>query len=147
MSFNKITVVGNLGRSVELRYLPDGTPVASFPMATNDKRKDKDGNVVETAIWFKVTVFGRQAETCAQYLDKGRQVYIDGVLRVDEWLDKENQKRYTLEVKASSVQFIDRAPEGQASAAGAGASAVANTKATGGAKAAPVDDDDSGIPF
>jgi single-strand DNA-binding protein len=74
MSFNKIIVVGNLGRDPELRYTPQGTPVCSFTMASNERRKDKSGEQQDVATWFKVNVWGKQAETVSQYLTKGRGV-------------------------------------------------------------------------
>jgi single-strand DNA-binding protein len=106
MSFNKITLVGNLGRDPELRYTPQGTPVCSFTLATNEKRKDRAGEMQDVTTWFRVTLWGRQAETASQYLTKGRPIYIEGRLRVEEWTDKDNKQRYTLEVHATDMQFI-----------------------------------------
>ncbi len=106
MSFNKITLVGNLGRDPELRYTPQGTPVCNFTLATNEKRKDKSGESQDVTTWFRVTLWGRQAETASQYLTKGRPIYIEGRLRVEEWTDRDNKQRYTLEVHATDMQFI-----------------------------------------
>ncbi|HSE34159.1 MAG TPA: single-stranded DNA-binding protein [Pyrinomonadaceae bacterium] len=106
MSFNKIILVGNLGRDPELRYTTQGTPVCTFSMATNERRKDKTGEMQDQTTWFRVTLFGRQAETASQYLQKGRSVYIEGRLRVDEWTDRDGKARYTLEVVASDMHFI-----------------------------------------
>lgn len=106
MSFNKITLVGNLGRDPELRYTPQGTPVCTFSMATNERRKDKSGEMQDITTWFRVTLWGRQAETASQYLTKGRTVYIEGRLRVDEWTDRDGKPRYTLDVNATDMQFI-----------------------------------------
>jgi len=106
MSFNKIILVGNLGRDPELRYTPQGTPVCSFSMATNEKRKDKVGEMQDVTTWFRVTLWGRQAEAASQYLTKGRPVYIEGRLRVEEWTDRDSKQRYTLEVHATDMQFI-----------------------------------------
>jgi single-strand DNA-binding protein len=106
MSFNKIIVVGNLGRDPELRYTPQGTPVCSFTMATNEKRKDRTGEMQDATTWFRVTLWGRQAETASQYLTKGRPVYIEGRLRLEEWTDRDNKQRFTLEVHATDMQFI-----------------------------------------
>lgn len=90
MSFNKITLVGNLGRDPELRYTPQGTPVCSFSLATNERRKDKTtGENNDIVTWFRVTLWGRQAETASQYLQRGRPVYIEGRLRVEEWTDRD----------------------------------------------------------
>ena len=106
MSFNKIILVGNLGRDPELRYTPQGTPVCSFTMATNERRKDKSGENQDHTTWFRVTLWGRQAETASQYLTKGRPVYIEGRIRVEEWTDRDGKSRYTLEVHATDMQFI-----------------------------------------
>lgn len=106
MSFNKVILVGNLGRDPELRYTPQGTPVCSFSMATNERRKDKAGEMQDQTTWFRVTLWGRQAETASQYLTKGRPVYIEGRLRVEEWTDRDGKPRHTLEVHATDMQFI-----------------------------------------
>jgi single-strand DNA-binding protein len=106
MSFNKITIVGNLGRDPELRYTPQGTPVCSFTVATNERRKDKAGEMQDMTTWFRVTLWGRQAETASQYLTKGRPIYVEGRLRVEEWTDRDGKQRYTLEVHATDMQFI-----------------------------------------
>ncbi len=125
MSFNKIILVGNLGRDPELRYTTQGTPVCHFSMATNDRRKDKNGEWQDHTMWFRVTLFGRQAENASQYLQKGRPVYIEGRLRVEEWTDRDGKARYSLEVQASDMHFIsagraDEPPIERAAAAGAG---------------------------
>ncbi len=106
MSFNKIILVGNLGKDPELRYTPQQLAVCSFTMATNDRRKDKAGEWQNVATWFKVTLWGRQAETASKYLSKGRPVYIEGRLGVEEWTDRDNNTRYTLAVNATDMQFI-----------------------------------------
>lgn len=134
MSFNKIIVVGNLGRDPEMRYTPQGTPVCSFTMATNEKRKDRAGLQQDVTTWFRVTVWGKQAETVSQYLTKGRSCYVEGRLRVEEWTDKEGKQRYTLEVNATDVHFIDSGeregiPVRQAAQAAAGAHAGARIPA------------------
>lgn len=106
MSFNRIILVGNLGRDPELRYTTQGNPVCSFSMATNERRKDRNGEMQDQTTWFRVTLWGRQAETASQYLQKGRPVYIEGRLRVEEWTDRDGKPRTTLEVSATDMQFI-----------------------------------------
>ena len=106
MSFNKITLVGNLGRDPELRYTPQGTPVCNISIATNERRKDKTGEMQDITTWFRVTLWGRLAETASQYLTKGRMIYIEGRLHVEEWTDRDGKPRYTLEVHATDMQFI-----------------------------------------
>jgi len=105
-SFNKITIVGYLGRDPELRYTPDGTPVCDFSVATTERRKDKAGEPQDITTWFRVTVWRRQAELAGQYLTKGRQVYVEGRLIQREYQDRDGHTRYSLEVTASDIQFI-----------------------------------------
>ncbi|HEX3101008.1 MAG TPA: single-stranded DNA-binding protein [Pyrinomonadaceae bacterium] len=112
MSFNKIIIVGNLGRDPELRYTPQGAAVCSFSMATNEKRKDKSGETQDVTTWFKVTLWRQQAENAAKYLTKGSPVYIEGRLRIEEWTDRDQNKRYTLDVQATDMQFISSRGEG-----------------------------------
>jgi single-strand DNA-binding protein len=106
MSFNKIIIVGNLGKDPDLRYTPQGAAVCSFSMATNEKRKDKSGELQDITTWFKVTLWRNQAQTAAKYLTKGSPVYIEGRLRIEEWTDRDNNRRYTLDVQATDMQFI-----------------------------------------
>ncbi len=106
MSFNKIILVGNLGKDPELRYTPQGIAVCSFTMATNEKRKDKTGEPQDITTWFKVTLWRQQAENAAKYLTKGSSVYIEGRLKIEEWTDRDNNNRYTIDVQASDMHFI-----------------------------------------
>jgi single stranded DNA-binding protein len=106
MSFNKITIVGYLGRDPELRYTPQGTAVCNMSIATTEKRRDASGETEEHTIWFRVTAWGRQAELAAEYLAKGRQVYVEGRLRREEYTDREGVQRGSLEVNASDIQFL-----------------------------------------
>ena len=105
-SFNRITIVGYLGRDPELRYTPDGTPVCDFSVATTERRKDRSGEFQDITTWFRVTVWRKQAELAGQYLAKGRQVYVEGRLIQREYQDRDGNTRYSLEVTASDVQFI-----------------------------------------
>jgi single-strand DNA-binding protein len=162
MSFNKITLVGNLGRDPELRYTPQGVAVCSFSMATNEKRRDKSGELQDLTTWFKVTLWRQQAENAAKYLTKGSPVYIEGRLRIEEWTDRDNNNRYTLDVQATDMQFIgsrsdgggggDYAPHHDEEAthsgppvSSGGPSGSASSASAGSAAAAPAPDDD--IPF
>jgi single-strand DNA-binding protein len=105
-SFNKITIVGYLGRDPELRYTPQGTPVCDFSVATTERRKDKGGEPQDSTTWFKVVFWGRQAEVASQYLSKGKQVYLEGRLSQREWQDRDGNTRTSLEVTGSDLQFI-----------------------------------------
>jgi single-strand DNA-binding protein len=105
-SFNKITIVGYLGRDPELRYTADGTPVCNFSVATTERRKGKSGDMQEITTWFRVNLWRRQAEVANQYLTKGRQVYIEGRLTQNEYQDRDGNTRTSLEVQATDIQFI-----------------------------------------
>jgi len=105
-SVNRVILIGNLGRDPELRFTAGGQPVASFTVATNERWNDRDGKVQERTEWHRIVVWGKQAETCANYLQKGRSVYIEGRLQTREWEDKEGQKRQTTEIVAQTVQFL-----------------------------------------
>jgi len=106
MSFNKIVIVGNLGKDPELRYTPAGDAVCNLSLATNEKRKDKEGNYNDVTTWFKVTLWRRMAENASKYLEKGNPVFIEGRLRVEEWQDRDGNNRWTLEVDGTDMQFI-----------------------------------------
>jgi single-strand DNA-binding protein len=143
MSFNKIILVGNLGRDPELRYTPQGTPVCSFSLATNERRKDRNtGENNDITTWFRVTLWGRQAETASQYLTRGRPVYIEGRLRVEEWTDRDGKPRHTLEVNATDMQFVGGGRGDEAGAPQAKAAAAANDPIPD--AGSPTDDD---VPF
>lgn len=106
MSFNKIIIVGNLGRDPELRYTPQSIAVCDFSLATNEKKKDKSGEMQEVATWFRVTLWRNQAENAAKYLKKGSPVYIEGRLSLEEWTDRDGNTRQTLAVQATDMHFI-----------------------------------------
>ena len=110
-SFNKIVIVGHLGRDPEIRYLPDGTAVCSFSVATSEKSK-RGGETQDITTWFKINAWGKQGEACNQYLAKGSLAYIEGKLSLNEYTDKDGNKRTSLEVRANDVQFLDRKPQG-----------------------------------
>ncbi len=106
MSFNKIIIVGNLGKDPDLRYTPQGIAVATMTIATNEKRKDKSGELQDVTTWFKVTLWRQMAENAAKYLSKGSPIYVEGRLQIEEWTDRDNNNRFTLAVNASDMQFI-----------------------------------------
>jgi len=158
MSFNKIIIVGNLGRDPELSYTPQGTAVCKFSVATNERRRDKAGEQQDITTWFRVTVWGKQAENVSRYLSKGRKVYLEGRLHVEEWTDREGKPRQSLEVNASDVQFIDSAGAGgvegipvrSQQSGGAGAPSGGAPRGGGGGARPPAggdDIEDDEIPF
>jgi single-strand DNA-binding protein len=111
-SVNRVILIGNLGRDPELRYTRDGQGVTNFSVATNERWRDKEGNNQERTEWHRVVVWGKQAENCAQYLQKGRSVYIEGRLQTRDWEDREGSKRQTTEIVAQTVQFLGGRGEG-----------------------------------
>lgn len=108
MSLNKVMLIGRLGADPELRYAQNGTPVARMRLATSETYTDKEGNRQEATQWHTVVVFQRQAENCGNYLSKGSLVYIEGSLQTRQWQDQQGQTRYTTEVRAQRVQFLER---------------------------------------
>ena len=106
-SVNKAIVVGNLGRDPEVRYTAGGQPVANFSVATNERWTDKaTGQPQERTEWHRIVVWGKQAESCGEYLAKGRQVYVEGRIQTREWTDKEGKKQNTTEIVANQVVFL-----------------------------------------
>lgn len=116
MYLNKVLIYGNLTRDPELKSLPSGMQVCSFSLATNRVYKDRDGNRQEATDFHNIVVFGRQAETSAQYLKKGAGAFVEGRLQTRSW-DKDGQKQYRTEIVADRVQFGPRSAGGSAPAA------------------------------
>ncbi|TAG80870.1 MAG: single-stranded DNA-binding protein [Betaproteobacteria bacterium] len=158
-SVNRVTLIGNLGRDPEMRYLPSGEAVASFSIATTEQWKDKQGNKQERTDWHRIEFIGRTAEVCGEYLKKGMPVYVEGRIQYDKWTDKEGQEKTLTKIRGDRMQMLgskggggggggdasyddggDSAP--RPSAARPPASAPA-----GGAKKSKLDDFDDDIPF
>ncbi len=109
--YQRVVIVGHLGRDPEVRYMPNGTPTANFPVATNRRWTDNEGNNHEETTWFRVSVFGRQAEICSQYLEKGRLVLCEGDIRTSQYEDQQGVTRYSWELRAFTVRFLGGAGE------------------------------------
>ena len=120
MYLNKAIVVGNVTQDPELKSLPSGVQVTNFSVATNRVYNDKDGNKQEQTEFHNIVVFGRQAETSAQYLNKGQQVMVEGRLQTRSWEDQNGTKKYRTEIIADRVQFGQNAGGGQGSQNNAG---------------------------
>jgi single-strand DNA-binding protein len=105
-SLNKVLLMGNLTRDPEVRYTPKGTAVGDLAIAINDSYKTQDGTIKETVTYVDIEVWGRQAETCKQYLTKGRPVFVEGQLRLDQWETPQGEKKRLLRVRADRVQFL-----------------------------------------
>ena len=119
--YHHILIVGNLGRDPEMRYTPSGTPVTSFSMATSRKYTGSDGQQVKETAWFRVSVFGKQAEACAQYLKKGSACLVEGRMTPDlqtggprTWTRQDGTTGTSFEVVANTVRFLSARGEGGA---------------------------------
>jgi single-strand DNA-binding protein len=104
-SLNRVFLIGNLTRDPELRYVPSGAPVATFGMAVNRTFVTQSGEKKDEVCFVRIVVFGKQAESCSQYLTKGRLVFVEGRLQYRSW-EQEGQKRSTLDIVADRVQFL-----------------------------------------
>jgi single-strand DNA-binding protein len=144
-SYNRVLLMGNLTRNPEIRYTPSGTAVADLGLAVNESFKNKAGETVEQTCFVDVVVWGRQAETSAEYLQKGSPVFVEGRLQLDQWESQQGEKRSKLRVRADRVQFLgspgkgtEYAPAPEASAPPAAGSAP---------PASPAMEDDDDVPF
>jgi single-strand DNA-binding protein len=145
-SVNKVILVGNLGKDPEVRFTPSGRAVAKFSIATTESWMDQESGRQERTEWHNIVVWGKQAESCGQYLAKGRQVFIEGAIRSRSYDDKEGNKRYITEIIAQRVQFLGSGGGGRGTSAegggGGGAAAGGNFDEFGGGQI-PEDD----VPF
>ena len=142
---NKVIIVGNLGQDPETRYMPSGSAVTNFTVATNESWKDKQtGEQKERTEWHRVSMFNRLAEVAAEYLRKGSQVYIEGKLRTRKWQGKDGSDRYTTEIIADEMQMLG----GRGGGGGFGGGDQGGGNKGGGAPPQPGPDDfDDDIPF
>ena len=112
-SVNKVILVGNLGRDAELRYTPGGAAVLNFSIATTDTWTDKNsGQRQERTEWHRVDLWGKRAEALQQYLKKGQKIYVEGSLRTRQWEDRDGNKRYSTDIRADRIEFVDSRGEG-----------------------------------
>ena len=140
---NKVILVGNLGRDPEMRQTQGGLAVASFSMATSRRSKNADGSRKDETEWHNIVCFGRQAEIAGQYLQKGKQIYLEGRIQTRSWEDKEDRtkKHYKTEIICENFQMLGSRGDGGGSGGGysAGSSAPADS--------GPTDMSDDDIPF
>jgi single-strand DNA-binding protein len=160
-SVNKVILVGNLGRDPETRYMPDGTAITNFSIATTESWKDKtSGEKQEKTEWHRIVTYRRLAEIAGEYLKKGSQVYIEGKLQTRKWTDKDGVEKYTTEIIGDEMKMLgSRQGMGGGDSAGSGgdyqARSGGSSGASGGASkpaankggAAKFDDMDDDIPF
>ena len=111
MSVNKAVVIGNLGADPKVSALPSGQNVANLSVATNERFTDRNGDPQQRTEWHRIVAFGRLADTCGQYLSKGRRVYVEGRLTTREYEARDGSgKRYRTEIIARQIRFLDRKP-------------------------------------
>ena len=148
---NKVIIVGNLGQDPETRYMPSGSAVTNFTVATNESWKDKQtGEQKDRTEWHRVATFNRLAEIAAEYLRKGSQVYIEGKLRTRKWQGQDGNDRYTTEIIADEMQMLGGRGDGGGGNFGGGRDAAKKGGNQGGGNAPPQpgpDDFDDDIPF
>ena len=111
---NKAILIGRLGKDPEIKYLPDGTMVTNFNLATDEQWKDKNGEKVQKTEWHRIVTFGKLAEICGNYLVKGKMVFIEGRIQTRAWEDKDGVKRYTTEIVANDMKMLDSKGQGKA---------------------------------
>ncbi len=144
-SYNKITIIGNIGRDPETRALPSGDTVTDFSVATSERRT-VNGQSQETTTWFRISAFGKLGETCQSYLRKGSYVYIEGSLTQRDWTDRDGANRSSLEVRAREMRMLDKRDQNAGGYQGGEGDAPAPTRSV----SAPSLDDGAGmddIPF
>ena len=113
MALNKVMLIGNLGADPEVRYMPSGGAVTNLRLATSERWKDKQtGENQERTEWHRVVLYNRQAEIAGEYLRKGSKIYIEGSIRTNKWQGQDGQDRYTTEIIAREMQFLDSKPSG-----------------------------------
>jgi len=149
-SVNKVILIGNLGKDPELKYTPSGTAVAKFSLATNERYKDKAGEWQDRTEWHNIVAWQKLAEIAAEYLKKGRSVYIEGRIRTHSWEDKQSgQKKYMTEIIANDLVLLGgRGEGGEAGGRGRPAAAAATEPSAppeNPAQGAEITDED--IPF
>ena len=128
-SLNKVLLIGNLTKDPELRYTPNGTAVTNLRIAVNRKFKDRTGELKEDTCFITVTAWDKQAEICNQYLQKGRAVFVEGILQSRSWETGDGQKRSTIDVRAERIQFLG-GPRGDGGGQAASPSSESTTKDT-----------------
>lgn len=112
---NKAIIIGNLGADVELRYTQSGAPVASFRVATTERWKGQDGQMQEQTEWHSCNAWGKLAEICGKYLQKGSKVYVEGSINTRKWKDKSGNDRYSTEIKVREMKMLDGKKDSQQS--------------------------------
>ncbi len=133
-NLNKVFLMGNLTRDPEVKYTPKGTAVGDLAIAINDTYKAQDGTIKETVTYVDIEVWGRTAENCKQYLAKGRGIFVEGQLRLDQWETPQGEKKSRMKVRADRIQFLGGGPGG---GQGGGAGRSGGNFSSGSSESAP----------
>ncbi|MBA3035488.1 MAG: single-stranded DNA-binding protein [Desulfobacterium sp.] len=142
---NKVMLIGRLGKDPEIRYTTAGVAIANFTIATSDEWKDKEsGDKKERTEWHRIVAFAKLGEICGEYLSKGKQIYVEGRIQTRAWDDKDGNKRYTTEIVASDVQFLDKKDSGASDRKGSNSNDAMYENSPGPVRHDSKDDD---IPF
>jgi single-strand DNA-binding protein len=147
-SLNSVALIGHLGQDPESRAMPSGSAVATLSLATTEKWKDKNtGEKQERTEWHRIVFFGRIAEVCTQYLQKGDMIHVTGRLRTNKWADKAGVERYSTEIVGAEMIMLVTKGRGEGRIDPAGKSAGASQRAPSQESAVGPDDFDDSIPF
>lgn len=150
-AINKVILIGNLGQDPEMRYTGSGTPVCNMRLATTERYKDANGEMVERTEWHSIVAWARLAEICSEYLRKGSKVYFEGQLQTRSWEDRDGNTRYTTEIRAREMMMLDSRGENGSGGGFSGGSGNRSRNAAAENKA-PVEDTagfepDDDLPF
>lgn len=146
-SLNKVMIIGRLGKDPEVRYTQGGQAVASLSVATDSRWTNKSGERQEKTEWHRVKAWGKLAELAGEYLAKGRQVYVEGRLETSEYTDKEGVKKYSTEIIAQEIQFLDGKGGEGGGRRGGGSGGGAPSGESGGGRGSSEPPPDDDIPF
>ena len=118
MSFNKVLLIGNVGREPEVRHLESGVAVASFTLATTERYKDRNGVMQDQTEWHNIVCWRNLAELSEKYINKGSQIFVEGKIRTRSWQDQTGQKRYTTEIVADNIRLLGKRGDSQQQGSG-----------------------------
>jgi len=144
---NRVILIGHLGADPEIKFMTSGNPMCSFRLATSKTWKDKDGNSQARTEWHRIVIWGKQAESCGQYLRKGALAYVEGEIETRKFQDTQGIDRYITEIKARDVRFLGSKPQADSSMAEMGYSTQAKASAPYEDKAMGYDEVQQDVPF
>lgn len=147
MSYNKVLLIGNVGRDPEVRHLESGTSVATFTLATTERYKDKNGQYQDQTEWHNIVCWRNLADLSQNYINKGSQIFVEGKIRTRSWTDQTGQKRYTTEIVADNIRLLGKRGESQPHAAASVQPVVGQPQQYAAANDFPTEDPSDDLPF